>query len=238
MSALLEVRALAAVADGNWLLRDVTIEVAEGSTVALVGGAGAGKTLLLQLLLGLAERRGGFIRLAGQDIGGLTPGQRQRLGLRCAFQRPPVFPGLDVREHLALAAPSVKLEAHAIERLADLIPELTGCLDQPVSGLDAPLLRLVDLGRALLGLPRVLLIDDLFATIGSARAAALVQALAEQGYTLLVADRYAAPVLAVADRGYVLAQGRLVAAGAPEELLADQRLLFSCAGDPNAYADD
>ena len=157
MSALLEVRALAAVADGNWLLRDVTIEVAEGSTVALVGGAGAGKTLLLQLLLGLAERRGGFIRLAGQDIGGLTPGQRQRLGLRCAFQRPPVFPGLDVREHLALAAPSVKLEAHAIERLADLIPELTGCLDQPVSGLDAPLLRLVDLGRALLGLPRVLL---------------------------------------------------------------------------------
>lgn len=238
MAAMLEVRTLAAVAEGNWLLRDVSIEVAEGSTVALMGGAGAGKTLVLELLLGLAEQRSGSIRLAGQDITALTAAERQRRGLRSAFQRPPVFPGLDVREHLALAAPSVKLEAHAIERLAELMPELTACLDQPVTGLDAPLLRLVDLGRALLGLPRVLLIDDLFATIGSDRAGELVRALAEQGYTLLVADRYAEPVLALANFGYVLAQGRVVAAGAPGELLADQRLLASCAGDPSAYADD
>ncbi len=143
-----------------------------------------------------------------------------------------------MREHLALAAPSVKLEAHAIERLAELMPELTACLDQSVTRLEAPLLRLVDLGRALLGLPRLLLIDDLFAAVGSDRAGELVRSLAGQGYTLLVADRYAEPVLALADAGYVLARGRVVAAGPPEQLLADQRLLASCAGDPNAYVDD
>jgi branched-chain amino acid transport system ATP-binding protein len=238
MAPLLQVDGLAAVAEGNWLLREVSLQVTEGSIVAVVGGAAAGKTLLLDLLLGLAGARAGSIRLAGEDIAGLGTDERQRRGLRCAVQHPPVFAGLAVHEHLALAAPSVKLEADAASRVTELLPELADCLEHQVASLDPLRLRLVDLGRALLGLPRLLLIDDLFPVAGIDRASELVHELARQGHTLLIADRYAEPVLAHADHGYVLEQGRLVAEGAPPDLTRNSRMLASCAGDPNAYADD
>ncbi len=235
MPGLLQARGLEAVADGDWLIRDLSLDVAEGSLVALVGGAQAGKSVLFELLLGLRPARAGELRLAGHELMPLGPLARQQLGLRCAFQTPPVFPGLAVREYLVLAAASVRLEAAAFERLADYLPELEGCLDQRVDDLEPELLRLVDLGRALLGLPRLLLIDDLMPAIGVDRASDLLRSLARDGYTLLVADRYAEPVLGLADYGYVLAQGRLVAEGRPGELLADQRLFAACAGDPNAF---
>jgi branched-chain amino acid transport system ATP-binding protein len=231
MPALLEVEGLEAVAGGAWLLRDVSLEVEEGSMVALVGGTASGKSLLLDLLLGLVPARGGRVRLAGRDIRHLPPLTRQKLGLRCAFQDPPVFPGLLVREQLALGAPSVRLEARARERLLDYLPELRDPLGQPVTSLDHPLRRLVDLGRALLGLPRILMIDDLCPAIGIERALKLLQALARDGYTLLVADRYAEAVLKEASYGYVLAQGRIRAEGRPAELIRDHRLLACCAGD-------
>lgn len=236
MPVLLSASRIEAVADGDWLIRDVSLEIREGSTVALVGGAAAGKSVLFDLLLGLRPMRGGELRLGGHDLGRLGPLARQRLGLRCAFQAPPIFPGLAVREHLVLAAASIRLEGSAIQRLAHYVPELDGRFDQPVTALEPELLRLVDLGRALLGLPRLLLIDGLLPAIGVERASALVQDLRRDGYTLLLADRYAEPALELADYGYVLAQGRLVAAGRPDELLADSRLLAACAGDPDAYA--
>lgn len=236
MPGLLAVEGLEAVADGSWLLRDVSFEVAEGSTVAVVGGAGAGKTLLLDLLLGQAPRRAGRLWLAGRDVTAMDTLARQRQGLRCAFQLPPVFPGLAVAEVLALAAPSVRLETDAFARIAGYLPELEAHLGRPTESLDLKLRRLVDLGRALLGLPRLLLVDNLLPAIGVERATELLRALGRDGYTLLVADRYAEALLGLADQGHVLAQGRLVASGRPAALLADDRLLAACAGDADAYA--
>jgi ABC-type branched-subunit amino acid transport system ATPase component len=235
MPALLVARELEAVAEGHWLLRGVSIEVEDGSTVAVVGGPASGKSLLLELVMGLRRLRAGQIRLAGRDLLPLGPVERQRLGLRCAFQAPPVFPGLSVAEHLALAAPSVRLEGGAFARIAAYLPELEDHLGQPVNGLELRLRRLVDLGRALLGLPRVLLIDNLLPAVGVDRAGELLHALSRDGYTLLLADRYAEVLLGHADYGYVLAQGRVVARGRPSELTADPRLLATCAGDPTAY---
>jgi len=236
MAALLQARELEAVADGHWLLRGVSLEVAEGSTVAVIGGAAAGKTVLLDLLLGLRPLRDGTVRLGDRDITAFGTLERQRLGLRCAFQIPPVFAGLTVAEQLALAAPSVRLDSRAFARIAAYLPELEELLGRRMEGLDLPLRRLVDLGRALLGLPRVLLIDNLLPAIGIDRAGELLHGLGRDGYTLLVADRYAEPLLRQADYGYVMAEGRLVASGQPNRLLADDRLLASCAGDPGAYA--
>jgi ABC-type branched-subunit amino acid transport system ATPase component len=236
MPGLLSASRIEAVADGDWLIRDVSLVLPEGSTVALVGGAAAGKSVLLDLFLGLRPLRGGELRLGGHDLGPLGPLARQQLGLRCAFQSPPLFPGLAVHEHLVLAAASVRLEDSAFQRLAHYFPELDGRLDQLVTDLEPELVRLVDLGRALLGLPRVLMIDNLLPAIGIERASALVRGLEQDGYTLLLADRWTEPALALAGYGYVLAQGRLVAEGRPRELLADPRLLAACAGDPEAYA--
>ena len=236
MPALLVAQGLEAAAEGNWLLRDISLEVAEGSMVAVVGGAAAGKSVLLELVMGLRPLRAGSLRLGGHDITGLGTIERQRQGLRCAFQIPPVFAGLSVAEQLALAAPSVRLEGGAFARIASYLPELEDQLDWPMESLDLPLRRLVDLGRALLGLPRLLLIDNLMPIIGIDRAGELLHGLGRDGYTLLVADRYAEPLLRHADHGYVLAHGRLVASGRPATLLADDRLLAACAGDANAYA--
>lgn len=236
MPPLLILQGLEAVADGAWVMRDVSLEVAEGSTVAVVGGAAAGKSLLLELLLGLRPLRAGSLRFAETELANLRPLARQRLGLRAALQTPPIFPGLSVAEHLALAISSVRLERDAFARIADYLPELGEHLARPVEALDLPLRRLVDLGRALLGLPRLLLIDSLLPAVGIERGGALLEALGRDGYTLLIADRYAEAALGHATYGYVLAQGRMLAAGRPERLLADGRLLASCAGDPNAYA--
>lgn len=233
---LLRLEGVDAVGGGAWLLRDVSLDVAEGSTVALLGGAGAGKSLLVDLILGLQRVHQGGIRLAGRDVTALPCVARQRQGLRAAFQRPPVFPGLTVEEHLALATVTGSLAPAALARLLDYLPELEARLGQPVVTLDRFLLRLVDMARALLGMPRLLLVDELFPAIGAERAGALVGALARDGYTLLLADRYAEAVLAHADHGYVLAQGGIAAAGSPAELLADPRLLATCAGDGAAYA--
>lgn len=236
MRALLSARGLDAVADGAWLLRDVSLEVGEGRLVALVGGAQAGKSVLCELLLGLRPLRAGILQLGGRDLSPLGPLERQRLGLRCAFQVPPLFAGLTVAEQLALATPSVRLESGAFDRIADYLPELADHLARPLESLDLELRRLVDLGRALLGLPRLLLVDGLLPAVGIDRAGELLEHLRRDGYTLLVTDRYAEPLLHLADDGYVMANGRIVARGRPDALLADDRLLASCAGDPEAYA--
>lgn len=235
-AALLRLEAIDVVASGAWLLEGVSLEIVEGSTVALVGGPGAGKSLIVDLVLGLASPRAGTVRLDGRNITALPSLARQRLGIRAAFANPPVFPGLTIGEHLALAVAGGRLRTRALARLAEYLPELDGRLDQPVEAQGPALLRLVDLARAMLGMPRILLIDDLFPALGVERAGELVRSLAKDGYTLLLADRYGEAVLDHADRGYVLAQGTIVAEGAPATLRADPRLLATCAGDSGAYA--
>lgn len=225
------------MASGAWLLEGVSLEVEEGSTFALVGGPGAGKSLIVDLILGLARPRAGIVRLDGRDITALAPLARQRLGIRAAFADPPVFPGLTVGEHLSLAVAGGRLRTRALARLFEYLPELDGRLDQPVEAQGEGLRRLVDVARAMLGMPRLLLIDDLFPALGVERAGELVRSLARDGYTLLLADRYGEAVLEHADRACVLAQGTIVAEGAPAALRADPRLLATCAGDGDAYAE-
>ncbi|MEZ5906090.1 MAG: ATP-binding cassette domain-containing protein [Geminicoccaceae bacterium] len=236
-TALLSLEAIDVVAAGAWLLEGVSLEVVEGSTVALVGGPGAGKSLVIDLVLGLVAPRAGAVRLDGRNITALAPLARQRSGIRAAFADPPVFPGLTVGEHLALAVAGGRLRSRARNRLAEYLPELDGRLDQPVEAQGAALIRLIDLARAMLGMPRILLIDDLFPALGTERAGELVRSLARDGYTLLLADRYGEAVLDHADHGYVLAQGTIVAEGAPAKLRADPRLLATCAGDSSAWAE-
>ncbi len=236
-AALLRLEAIDVVAAGAWLLEGVSLEVMEGSTVALVGGPGAGKSLVVDLVLGLAGLRAGSVYLDGRNITALPPLARQRSGIRAAFADPPFFPGLTVGEHLALAVAGGRLRSRARARLAEYLPEVDARLDQPAEMQGAAILRLVDLARAMLSMPRVLLIDDLFPALGTERAGELVRSLARDGYTLLLADRYGEAVLDHADQGYVLAQGTIVAEGAPAALKADERLLATCAGDSSAYAE-
>lgn len=236
-TALLRLEAIDVVAAGTWLLESVSFEVMEGSTVALVGGPGAGKSLIVDLVLGLTGLRGGSVYLDGRNITSLPTLARQRSGIRAAFADPPVFPGLTIGEHLALAVAGGRLRSRARARLAEYLPELDARLDQPAATQGAAILRLVDLARAMLGMPRILLIDDLFSALGAERAGELVRSLARDGYTLLLADRYGEAALDHADYGYVLAQGTIVAEGVPAALKTDERLLATCAGDSSAWAE-
>lgn len=236
MPALLELDRIQFVADGAWLLRDVSLRVDQASTVALVGGAAAGKSLLLAIALGLVRPRSGAVRLDGRDVSGLDSRRRQQLGVRCAFQSPLLFPGLDVREHLELAAAGGSLERRPLEKLLDYLPELEDKLDRRPLELDAPTRRLVDIARALLGLPQLLLIDQLFPAIGIDRAGELVEHLTRDGFTLLLADRYGEIAMRHAHYGYVLGGGRIRDEGIAADLALDDRLLATCAGDPDAYA--
>lgn len=237
MPALLELDRIQLVGQGAWLLRDVSLRVEEGSTVALIGGAAAGKSLLLAIAMGQLAPRSGAVRFDGRDVTSLDARERHRLGLGMAYQTPPFFPGFDVREHLELAAAGGRLEPRQLQKLLDFLPELEGSLEHPVDSLDQPTRRLVDVARALLGLPRLLLVDQLFPVVGVDRAGALVERLAREGFSLLIADRYGEVAMRHADYGYVLTGGRIQDEGAAADLAQDERLLAACAGDPAAYSD-
>jgi branched-chain amino acid transport system ATP-binding protein len=172
------------------------------------------------------------MRLGERSLAGLDPARRLRLGIAHARQKPALFHGLSIGEHLALGLVAGRTrEATARSRVLRVIPELAGRERHMAAGLGRGDARLLDIGRALMSAPAVLLLDEPSLDLDTGRVERLLTALRDEGFAVLLAERYPEPALMSASRACLILCGRIVAEGSANSLRNDNRLLPACIGE-------
>ena len=228
MSApLLQVEGLTAGYGGAVAVDRLSLSVAVGEAVALLGANGAGKSTLLKAILGLVPATGGRVRLAGEEIGTLTPERRVRRGLGYVPEGRRVFPGMSVRDNLEVASWLGRAErARDLERVFTLFPALEGKAEERAWRLSGGQQQMLSLGRALMGRPRLLLLDEPSLGLSPKLADevfAAVGRISSAGTAVLLAEQSAARALAVAPRAVLLRLGRVGGDG-PVAALSEEAL--------------
>lgn len=212
-------------------LRSVSLSVAKGQTVALIGANGAGKTTLLRTLSGLMPQRRGTITLQDENIDGKRPEQRVALGLSHVPERRRIFPGLTVLENLTVGASAWRKLGESladdIERVYVLFPRLAERAGQFGWSLSGGEQQMLAIGRALMARPKVLLLDE--PSLGLAPRIAdevyeQIAVLGRSGLAVLLVEQNTALALEVASQTYVLEQGEVVLQGDSSSLRDHPRL--------------
>lgn len=238
---LLEVEGIYKSFQGFAALASVSLSVTEGSFHALVGPNGAGKTTLFNLVTGRLKPDKGRVRFAGQDITGWPTPRVARLGIAISFQRAQPFASMRVREAVALAWLGYQGKTRLALRPLAGFPEAWERAEAALAkvGLEAhahrgvaelPLgdLKRLDVAMALVGEPRLLLLDEPLAGLSRAERRRMVafirDLLRRERVTLLFTEHDTEAVLALADRITVLHQGQVLAEGTPEEIQEDSRV--------------
>ncbi|HEY3673323.1 MAG TPA: branched-chain amino acid ABC transporter ATP-binding protein/permease, partial [Acidimicrobiia bacterium] len=226
--ALLSVRDVRVAYGGVVAVDDVSIDVAEGSIVALIGPNGAGKTTLLDAISGFATASGS-IRLGDRELGRLKPHQRIRAGLGRTFQQIELYDDMSVRENIAvgLAGRERKRASEAdLERILQLL-ELGEVAGRPAGELSQGQRQLVSIARALVGSPRVVLLDEPASGLDTAESQWLgerLRRIRDSGVTIFMVDHDMHLVLNLAEQVHVLDFGVLLASGTPAAVKAERRV--------------
>jgi len=207
-------------------LSGVSLNVAQGELVALVGANGAGKTTLLKALSGVQPVHGGHIRFDGQDISARHARQRVQMGIVQVPEGRQVFAPMTVQDNLELGS-FARGSKHTLDRVYALFPVLHDKRQQLAGNLSGGQQQMLAIGRALMGDPKLLLLDEPSMGLAPRLVAeifAQVAGLKAQGTTILLVDQNARAALAIADRGYVMESGRIVLDGAARQLLHDPQV--------------
>ena len=213
MSEALEVKDVGAGYGSATVLRDVSVTVGSGEVVCLLGRNGAGKTTLLRALMGVIPKSGAVL-FGGIDVTGWRGSHLNRAGMVWVPQDDAVFPGLTVREHLAIALHDRDLEA-GIAAAAALFPVLGVRLGQEAQTLSGGERKMLGIAQAMIVEPKVVLMDEPTEGVAPVVVAELVpaiRALADRAAVLMV-EQNIDIVLTLGSRGYVLENGRIVESG-------------------------
>lgn len=218
MASMLEVEKITAFYGAAQALFGVSLSVAQGQMLALLGRNGMGKSTTVRAICRLTPPADGRVRLAGRDLAGLAPHRVARLGVGLVPEGRRLFPGLSVAETLlATARPGPWTPA----RVNALFPRLAERAAQPARTLSGGEQQMLAIGRALTTNPRLLILDE--ATEGLAPVIrteiwAAIDGLRAEGMALLVIDKTLSELLPRADSCVVLERGRDVWSGAPSDL--------------------
>jgi branched-chain amino acid transport system ATP-binding protein len=207
-------------------LAGVSLVVAKGELVALVGANGAGKTTLLKALSGVQPVHGGTIRFDGQDIGRTHARQRVQMGIVQVPEGRQVFAPMTVQENLELGA-FARGSQDSMSRVFAMFPALRDKRLELAGNLSGGQQQMLAIGRALMGDPRLLLLDEPSMGLAPKLVAeifARVATLKAEGTAILLVDQNARAALSIADRGYVMETGRIVLDGLAHELLHDPQV--------------
>jgi branched-chain amino acid transport system ATP-binding protein len=242
------VRGVRAGYGGRTVLTDVSIDLAEGEIVALLGTNGAGKSTLLKAISGVVEADRGAVIFDGRDITHMPANEVASLGITQMPGGQSTFGSLTIAEHLRLAGWMCRDEvelARRIERVHELFPMLRERAGEPAGDLSGGQQQMLALGMALIAKPRVLLIDELSLGLAPAVVGQLlpvVQELATQGVAVVLVEQSVNVALDVATRAYFMERGMIRFAGPTAELLGRDDLLRSvflrgaAGGGPDATA--
>ena len=225
----LAVEALEAGYGKAQVLFGVDLEVGKGELVALLGANGAGKTTLLRVISGLLRPWAGRVLLDGRDLKGLSPAKRARLGLGHVPEGRQLFPLMTVEENLRLGAAFLApgRDKEGYQRVYALFPRLGERRWQLAGTLSGGEQQMLAIGRALMGFPKILLVDEPSLGLSPRLAEEVLLALkavAGEGVGVFLVEQNVALSLEVAERAYVLEQGRVVLEGPARVLAQDPRV--------------
>lgn len=228
--AVLEARQITAGYGDVVIVEQVTVQVDAGQTVAVVGPNGSGKSTFLKSLVGLVHRFSGSVTYQGRDITALQPWQIIRSGIGYVPQVQNIFPNLSVTENLEMGAYSRRDKAGIRSDLSEIFsvfPELQRRRRNRAETLSGGERQLLAIGRALMGRPQMLLLDEPLAFLAPKAAALILEKLAavkEKGIGVLLIEQNTFLALKAADYAYVLSEGRCVMEGKGSALLEDASL--------------
>ena len=228
----LELRSVSAGYGRTTVLRNVSLTVPAGRTVALLGANGAGKTTLLRTAAGLNRVTSGEIRLGGERIDHLADHARSRLGLCLVPEGHAIFRSLSVRENLAMYGGGRNVD-EAIDRAATAFPLLKDRLAQTAGTLSGGQQQMLALSRAIITDARVILADELsmgLAPVVVDEIFRVVEQLRSEGRSLLIVEQFVARALDIADYVYILHKGSVAFVGEPEQCRAEGHLFEKYVG--------
>jgi branched-chain amino acid transport system ATP-binding protein len=235
VSALLEVEDLVVRYGAIAALKGISFAVGDGEIVALLGANGAGKTTTQKTISGMLRASGGSITFDGERIDGIPAHRLIGLGICHVPEGRHVFPRMTVAENLEMGAFRFRAPDKAdLDRVLELFPILRDRFRQQAGTLSGGEQQMLAIGRALMGKPRLLLLDE--PSMGLAPMIVrqifdIVREINATGVTVLLVEQNAAQALSLANRGYVLETGELVLSGTGRELLADDRVRAAYLGE-------
>ncbi len=222
------------------ILHGVGFSLQEGHVLALLGRNGAGKTTCISTIVGFLTPKEGDIRLFGEAIGGLSPERISRLGIGLVPQGRRIFPSLTVRENLIVARQreSTSAKPWNVERIFELFPRLQERHAQFAGTLSGGEQQMLAIGRALMGNPRVLLLDEPsegLAPLIVAEVGRTIKRLKDEGQSIVLVEQNRQLALEVADQAVILNTGRCVFAGEASDVLNNEELIAQHLGVYHAH---
>jgi branched-chain amino acid transport system ATP-binding protein len=228
---VLSIRSLSVAYGGLEALRDVSLEVAQGEFVAVVGANGAGKSTLFKAISGTVAPVAGAITYAGRDLLAIAPAERAQLGIAHVPEGRQVFASMTVMENLEMGAYTRSGRARwgeLLPAILDLFPVLAERRDQLAGTLSGGEQQMLAIGRGLASAPELLMLDEpsmgLAPTVVDLIFERIEQVHKARGLTILLVEQRVAEALQACDRGYVLETGRVVQEGTHDALMADPRV--------------
>jgi len=226
---ILEVRDLVTAYGLSLVIHGASIDVEAGEVVCLLGRNGAGKTTTLRSIMGLTPPRSGRVAFKGEEITGRQPFEVARLGIGYVPDDRRIFPDLTVEENLEIVRRVTRRDGRwTIERVYQLFPVLTELRVNRGSGLSGGEQKMLAIGRALMGNPTLLMLDEPSEGLSPLMVRTLIEAIRqiqEEGVTLLIADQNVKFARRVADRGYIMEKGNIRYSGRLEELWANEEIV-------------
>jgi branched-chain amino acid transport system ATP-binding protein len=253
MQNLLELMDISVAFGGINALSDVSLEVPQHRVTAVIGPNGAGKTTLFNVISGFYPANSGTVRFEGEDLLRRPAHKRAALGIARTFQNIALFPGMTVEENIKLGAhaqlrtgilaaalffgPAARDEATLADRIEKTVLSLLDLVayrDRSVSGLPYGVQKRIELARALVTQPKLLMLDEPFAGMNVTEKAKMAgyirRAAGETGATVILIDHDMESIMTMSDRVAVLNFGRLIAVGSPAEIQSDAAVIEAYLG--------